>query len=245
MSKNAWSFGCRFVAAAALAIGASCAVTGTAAANDGGEVRTGCQKAASTSSMGSTGSKGSAVATGCRKRKKKDRRPDHTNRRGHSDRPAYDRWQEQQQRDHRSQDTLGRLLNVQNLNLGRQGGGLPLADGFGLAASRGVARQMTMRLDPTLRTMPGWSSASALSPLPADGTILAGRVVNAKDPQSALTAEVSTSVRTVTETTSKVTRSDFGSLLSTADRGDLLTPASAMLGSAARRSALAGVPALR
>ncbi len=244
MSKNAWSFGGRFVAAAALAIGASCAVTGTAAANDGGEVRAGCQKAASTGSMGSTGSKGSAVATGCRKRKK-DRRPDHTNRRGHSDRPTYDRWQEQQQRDHRTQDTLGKLLSVQNLNLGRQGGGLPLADSFGLAASRGITRQATMRLDPTLRPMPGWSAASALSPLPADGTILAGRVVNAKDPQSALTAEVTTSVRTVTETTSKVTRSDFGSLLSTADRGDLLTPASAVLGSAARRSAPVGVPALR
>ncbi|MEV5412448.1 hypothetical protein AB0K60_26895 [Thermopolyspora sp. NPDC052614] len=242
MSKNAWSFGCRFVAAAALAIGASCAVTGTAAANDGGEVRTGCQKT-SARSMGSTGPKGSAVSTGCRKRKKKDRRPDLTDRRNRYDRPSHGQWQEQ--RETRMQDTLGRLLSVQSLNLGSQSGGLPLADGFGFAASRGITRQVTMRLDPTLRTMPGWSSSSVLSPLPADGTILAGRVVNAREPQSALTAEVSTSVRTVTETTSKITRSDFGSLLSTADRGDLLTPASSMLGSNARRSVLGGVPVLR
>ena len=52
MSKNAWSTGYRFVAVAALALGASGALTGTAAANDGATGHTGCPKAVAKKATG-------------------------------------------------------------------------------------------------------------------------------------------------------------------------------------------------
>lgn len=247
MPKNAWSLGGRFVALAALAIGASCAVTGAAAANDGGgEARTDCRKSVSAQLQGM---KGSAVSTGCpkRKKKKKNRRADRPVRVDRTDRSTTPNHQRPRHRN--EYGTLGRLLNGGALNLSRQGGGLPLADDFGLAASRGLTRQMPLRLDPTLSKVPGWSATRALAPLPAaaptDSTILAGRVINAKDPQSAVKAEVTTQVRTVSETAEKITRSEFGELLSAADSGSLLGPASSVLGSAAGGTGVSGLPAIR
>lgn len=211
MSKNAWSFGCRFVAVAALAIGASSALAGTAAANDGTRESAGCPSAASAG--------GSA---GCHKAEKSEKsrtRPDDYGRSHH--RPVQHR--PVQRFEERS---LGAFVIIESMRKVGSGG-WPLTDPFGLAASRGLDSPMPLRIDPRAVTRPVAAAPGTLSTAPSlpdpYRLTVAGRVVE-RTPREIRKAEVEAKLRDLPKVVVKTT-DELGVLLDKADAGKLLTPA--------------------
>lgn len=210
MSKNAWSTGYRFVAVAALAVGASSAVTGTAAANDGATAHTGCPSAVATG------------ATGCHKaaETKSEKR-----------RPGYGRaWANRP-----NQEWVRRLdASVILRQLRRGGSGLPMTDQAGLAASRGVGNPIPLRVDPRLARLPGTPSSGTLAAAPslpndAHELIVSGSLTE-RTPKKVNTTEVTAVVRDLPNTVDSATNTKLGDLLRVGDdSGGLLNPAASMI----------------
>lgn len=141
MSKNAWSIGCRFVAVAAFALGASGAVAGTAVANDGAAGTAGAAETVGTAGCPRTATLGS---TGCH------RAEEAGGRRG----PGYGRPHGRPGPSYRD-----RAIEVIIRNLSGNRTGVPLTDPFGFAASRGLAAPLPLRVDPRTVALPGTSSS--------------------------------------------------------------------------------------
>jgi len=205
MSKNAWSLGCRFVAVAALAIGASSALAGTAAANDGAKESAACP---------------SAATTGCHKAQTKSKkRPGYG--RAHVNRPVNRpaEWAERR--------SLGTYLILESLR--RNGGAWPLTDPFGLAASRGVTSPVPLRVNPQAaaqRSAAAPGTLAAAPSLPDELTVRGGLIEQVR--REVRTAEVEATVRDVPKVVLKTT-DDLGELLRRADNGSgLLNPASSV-----------------
>lgn len=210
MSKNAWSTGYRFVAVAALAVGASSAVTGTAAANDGATGHTGCPKAVAKKATGCHDSAG-------RKAKPAKRRSDYG--RAWQNRPRQEEW-------------LRRLDASVILRHLRRGGGLPMTDQAGFAASRGLGNPIPLRVDPRLARLPDASPSGTLAAAPslpdARELIVNGRLAE-RTPRTVKETEVTAKVREVQRTVGTVTDARLGDLLRIDDQG-LLAPAVTIAG---------------